>query len=59
MKVLTEENWQKNWESARLTLQDIVKELEKPASDPREEMPKPMLQNRCTGYERSERRYGA
>jgi uncharacterized protein len=26
-----------------ITLQDIVKELEKPARDPREEMPKPIL----------------
>ena len=26
-----------------MTLQDIVKELEKPARDPREEMPKPIL----------------
>ena len=26
-----------------LTLQDIVKELEKPARDPRDEMPKPIL----------------
>lgn len=28
-----------------LTLQDIVKELEKPARDPREDMPKPVLRN--------------
>ncbi len=28
-----------------LTLQDIVKELEKPGRDPREEMPKPILRN--------------
>lgn len=28
-----------------LTLQDIVKELEKPARDPREDMPKPILRN--------------
>lgn len=30
-------------EVGELTLQDIVKELEKPARDPREEMPKPIL----------------
>ena len=28
-----------------LTLQDIVKELEKPARDPREDMPKPVLRS--------------
>jgi uncharacterized protein len=28
-----------------LTLQDIVKELEKPARDPREDMPKPILRS--------------
>ena len=28
-----------------ITLQDIVKELEKPARDPREDMPKPILRN--------------
>ena len=28
-----------------ITLQDIVKELEKPARDPRDEMPKPILRN--------------
>ena len=28
-----------------MTLQDIVKELEKPARDPREDMPKPILRN--------------
>ncbi len=36
-------NWQKNWEVGELTLRDIVKELEKPARDPRDEMPKPIL----------------
>ena len=30
-------------EIGEITLRDIVKELEKPASDPREEMPKPIL----------------
>ena len=30
-------------EVGELTLQDIVKELEKPARDPRDEMPKPIL----------------
>jgi len=30
------------WE---ITLQDIVKELEKPARDPREDMPKPILRS--------------
>ena len=28
-----------------MTLQDIVKELEKPARDPREDMPKPILRS--------------
>lgn len=28
-----------------ITLQDIVKELEKPARDPREDMPKPILRS--------------
>lgn len=32
-----------NLEVGEMTLQDIVKELEKPARDPREEMPKPIL----------------
>ena len=30
-------------EIGEMTLQDIVKELEKPARDPRDEMPKPIL----------------
>ena len=33
----------KNWASALMTLTDILKELEKPGRDPREEMPKPVL----------------
>lgn len=33
----------KQLEIGEITLQDIVKELEKPARDPREEMPKPIL----------------
>ena len=32
-------------EVGKLTLQDIVKELEKPARDPREDMPKPILRS--------------
>ena len=39
-----------------ITLRDIVKELEKPARDPRDEMPKPQLQNGRTGNERFKRR---
>ena len=31
--------------SGEITLQDIVKELEKPARDPREDMPKPILRS--------------
>ncbi len=35
----------KELELGALTLQDIVKELEKPARDPREDMPKPILRS--------------
>ena len=35
----------KELELGELTLQDIVKELEKPARDPREDMPKPILRS--------------
>ncbi|MCI9378990.1 MAG: RNA-binding transcriptional accessory protein [Eubacterium sp.] len=35
----------KELEVGELTLADIVKELEKPARDPREDMPKPILRN--------------
>ena len=38
-------NWQKNLVIGAITLQDIVKELEKPARDPREDMPKPILRS--------------
>ena len=48
-------NWQKNlvsepspsqeFERSRLSVEDIVKELEKPARDPREDMPKPILRS--------------
>ena len=33
----------KSWKSEKSQLRDIVKELEKPARDPRDEMPKPIL----------------
>ena len=36
-------SWQQSLEIGEITLQDIVKELEKPARDPRDEMPKPIL----------------
>ena len=36
-------NWQKKLGVGEPTLRDIVKELEKPARDPRDEMPKPVL----------------
>ena len=39
-----------------ITLKDIVKELEKPGRDPREDLPKPNLKNRCIRNERSETR---
>ncbi len=35
----------KELEIGELTLQDIIKELEKPARDPRDEMPKPILKS--------------
>ena len=35
----------KELDVGELTLQDIVKELEKPARDPRDDMPKPILRN--------------
>ena len=38
-----------------ITLRDIVKELEKPARDPREEMPKPVLRTDVLDLKRSER----
>ena len=39
----TMQDLQKNWRSEKITLRDIVKELEKPGRDPRDEMPKPIL----------------
>lgn len=36
-------SWAAELEIGEITLQDIVKELEKPARDPRDEMPKPIL----------------
>ena len=33
-----------------ITLRDIVKELEKPARDPREDMPKPILRSDSCAY---------
>ena len=39
----------KELELGELTLQDIVKELEKPARDPREDMPKPILRSDVLG----------
>lgn len=36
-------SWPAELEIGEITLQDIVKELEKPARDPRDEMPKPIL----------------
>ena len=47
----------RTWRSVRPTLRDIVKELEKPARDPRDEMPKPILRTDVLGYEGSERRH--
>ncbi len=40
-----------------MTLRDIVKELEKPGRDPRDDMPKPILRSRCPRYERLKRRH--
>ena len=34
-----------------MTLKDIIKELEKPARDPRDEMPKPILRSDVMGME--------
>ncbi|MCI8597159.1 MAG: RNA-binding transcriptional accessory protein [Lachnospiraceae bacterium] len=42
-KVRDYENLSKDLEIGEITLRDIVKELEKPARDPRDEMPKPIL----------------
>lgn len=42
---MTTKNSQKNLGVGEVTLQDIVKELEKPARDPREDMPKPILRS--------------
>ena len=42
---MTTKNSRKNWVWGEMTLQDIVKELEKPARDPREDMPKPILRS--------------
>lgn len=39
------ENLAQELEIGEMTLQDIVKELEKPARDPREDMPKPILRS--------------
>ena len=39
----TIKSWPESWKSERSRLRDIVKELEKPARDPRDEMPKPIL----------------
>ena len=41
-----------------ITLRDIVKELEKPARDPRDEMPKPILRTDVLDMEGSEGRNG-
>ena len=46
-------SWQKNLAMGEITLQDIVKELEKPARDPRENMPKPILRSDVLGNEGS------
>ena len=43
-KIHDYKNSRKNW-AGEMTLQDIVKELEKPARDPREDMPKPILRS--------------
>ncbi len=42
-KVLDKDRLAQNLGVGRLTLDDIIKELEKPARDPREDMPKPIL----------------
>ena len=40
---MTFARWQKELGVGVVTLTDIIKELEKPARDPRNEMPKPIL----------------
>ena len=40
---ISKKSGQRAGRSASITLRDIVKELEKPGRDPREEMPKPIL----------------
>lgn len=42
---LNTEKLAKELEIGRMTLEDIVKELEKPSRDPRDEMPKPILRS--------------
>ena len=49
-------NYPKELGIGEITLKDIVKELEKPGRDPREDLPKPNLKNRCIRNERSETR---
>ena len=44
-KLTNEKKLAKEFGIGELTLQDIVKELEKPARDPREDMPKPVLRS--------------
>ena len=70
-KILQEESWQdfgrqvKDYkklaaelEIGEITLRDIVKELEKPARDPRDEMPKPILRTDVSGYQGPEGGHG-
>ena len=40
---MTTKSWPEELEIGEITLKDIVKELEKPARDPRDEMPRPIL----------------
>ena len=44
-KKINRKNMVKNQGIGEMTLDDIIKELEKPARDPREEMPKPILRS--------------
>lgn len=44
-KIVDYEKLAKELEVGEITLRDIVKELEKPARDPRDEMPKPILRS--------------
>lgn len=45
-------------EIGEMTLKDIIDELSKPGRDPRDEMPKPILQFWCIKIWRFEGRYG-